>query len=200
MTARLPSLIAITPGDGRPLKPWIEALGRAGLRGLLIREPSLDAPSVEGLVRYSQDRIASVLVHGSCAGHAHLSCSGLHLASHAFGGQRPPKLEGWLGVSTHNALELADAFAGGADYAFLSPVQRPSSKPADRRLLLGVPGFLDITSQRSVYALGGITPTLCTTLMNEGAFGVAVMGDLFGCASPDQAGERLKAYGEAVSD
>jgi thiamine monophosphate synthase len=200
VTARLPSLIAITPGDGRPLKPWIEALGHAGLRGLLIREPSLDAPTLEDLVRYSQDHVASVLVHGGCAGHAHLACSGLHLASHAFLDPLPLKQQGWLGVSTHNAQELEDAFARGADYVFLSPVGKPISKPKDQRQVLGISGFLNIAGRRPVYALGGITPSICATLMNEGAFGVAVMGDLFGCASPDQAEERLKAYGEAVSD
>jgi len=200
VTARLPALIAITPGDGRPLKPWIEALGRAGLPGLLIREPRLDPATLEGLVRCSQDHVASVLVHGSCAGHAHLSCQGLHLASHGFPDPCLPKRQGWLGVSTHSAQELEDAFAGGADYAFLSPVWRPNSKPADPRPNLGISGFLNIAGQRPVYALGGLTPPLFTTLMSEGAFGAAVMGDLFGCASPEQAGDRLKAYGRAVSD
>ena len=200
MTARLPSLIAITPGDGRPLKPWIEALGRAGLRGLLIREPSLDDATLEDLVKCSEDHIASVLVHGGCAGHAHLSCSGLHLASHALAGKRPPDLQGWLGVSTHSTQELEDAFARGADYVFLSPVGKPISKPEDRRQTLGISGFLNIAGRRPVYALGGITPSICASLMNKGAFGAAVMGDLFGRTSPDQAGERLKAYGEAVSD
>lgn len=200
MTARLPSLIAITPGDGRPLKPWIEELGRAGLGGLLIREPSLDAATLEDLVKCSRDHIASVLVHGSCAGHAHLSCSGLHLASHALAGERPANLQGWLGVSTHNTQELEEAFARGADYVFLSPVGKPTSKPEDRRQVLGISGFLNIAGRRPVYALGGINPSSCAALMNKGAFGAAVMGDLFGRTSPGQAGDRLRAYGEAVSD
>ena len=58
-----PTVIAITPGDGRELAPWIRALGEAGLDALVVREPGLPAPQADALVTLAQQHVPEVIVH-----------------------------------------------------------------------------------------------------------------------------------------
>ncbi len=168
----IPALVAITPGDGRDLVPWLEALGAAGLPGVLLREPSLEPRWVAAAVQ----AVPVVWLHWRC---------------------RDPRRYG-LPVheqrqSCHSAAEVDQALASGAAWALLSPVWAPTSKPDDSRPPLGLERFLAVAAERPVIALGGVTPDRYAALRAHGA-SAAVLGDLFGQPDPVAASERLCRY------
>ena len=198
MKAPLPRLLAITPGDGRDLYPWVDALGGAGLQGLLIRELHMEREALEALVTHAERSLECVHVHSACAPGPPLGHRA-HLSWNAFAQEGGSPHPGGFGVSTHTEEEVKAALEAGADYTFLSPVHRPTSKPHDDRPPLGMDMFLRIAKGRPVYALGGITAPVWADLKGKSAFGAAVLGDLFGCDSPQASAERLSAYSAAVS-
>jgi thiamine-phosphate pyrophosphorylase len=183
----LPPLLAITPGDGRPLGPWIDALAGAGLRLLLVREPQLDDAGLRALVERA-GRLLTVVVHAR-----HPAAASTGAGRHVADGH-PPEGPYPRGASCHDGAGLDAAFAGGADYALLSPVWRPTSKPDDTRPTLGLPTFLRLAAGRIVYALGGATPSRLAAVRRRGGHGVAVLGDLFGRPTPGAAARRLATY------
>ncbi len=182
-----PTVIAITPGDGRELAPWIRALGEAGLDALVIREPGLPAPQADALVTLAQQHVPEVIIHARTS--TSVAAQGRHLTAAG-----PQPTEGPWGRSCHSREAVEAALAAGARWAFLSPVWRPTSKPGDRRPVLGLTPFLDIARGRPVYALGGVTPERHHRLMARGGTGSAVLGDLFGQPTPSAAGDRLREY------
>lgn len=187
----LAPVVAITPGDGRDLGPWLAALGAAGLGTVVLREPALGAADYEALAREAVRHVPQVILHArnpAAAALAGRMSLGLHLpATVSLDASRV------FGVSCHDRRDLDAAFARGAAWAFLSPVRSPSSKPDDREPL-GVERFLAAASGRPVWALGGITPDRADLLRARGAAGVAVIGALFGVASPQAAADELRAF------
>jgi len=156
--------------------PWLEALAEAGLPAVLIREPTL---SWVTLRRVSSVPIPHVFVHtkNPHAGQLHLPLHG----------------PGQIGRSCHDEADVDAAFRDGAHYALLSPVWRPTSKPADVRPTLGLTRFLDCAGDRPVFALGGVDTARYHTLRARGAR-AAVSGALFGTASPQHAADVLKGF------
>ncbi len=174
-------LLAITPGDGRDLDPWIESLADAGLRAVLIREPHLGPEAFEDLARRAARRIEEVVLHETNP-HAATTAARLGLRVHH------------RTASAHSAADLDRAFAHGARWALLSPVFRPTSKPDDERPPLGNATFLQWAAGRPVLALGGVTPERHGELLAKGAFGSAVLGALFGAPDPDAAANVLRRF------
>jgi len=90
-----------------------------------------------------------------------------------------------VGRSCHERAGLEAAAAAGADYALLSPVAAPTSKPLTTKPI-GIDGFsrcvqgLDLP----VLALGGVTPDLAAALRRAGAAGLATLGDVLAAADP----------------
>jgi hypothetical protein len=181
----LPALVAITPGDGRDLRPWVDALASAGLPGLLIREVDIGLAPLQTLVRYATTRIRWVWVHGKC-GHVPHQATGEHMPVKPT--SRP------FGRSCHDPAELQHAFRAGATWAFYSPIFPPTSKPNDRRPPIGLLGLEEVAPLGAVYALGGVTPERHAQVVHTGAVGSAVLGDLFGRRSPEEAAARLRDY------
>lgn len=160
---------AVTPDDGRDLVPWLHALHP--FTDVILRESAgdvslwLDACNHAGIRPWLHWRHPRARDRPPC---------GVHLPS----GAPPTSLP--HGRSCHDAESLDRAFAEGAHYALLSPVFRPTSKPADTRPVLGVNQFLALAAGRPVVALGGITPARTRRLQFAGAYGVAVLGAVFG--------------------
>jgi len=171
-----PSLLAITPGDGRDLKPWLIALAAAGLPGVLIREPALGADDLATLAALP---IELVILH---AKNPHAAALGMPLHG-----------PGCAGRSCHDETDVDTALESGAHYALLSPIWRPTSKPGDRRSPLGLERFLRCAKGRPVLALGGVDVARYRALQAHGA-GAAVCGALFGASSPSEAAQRLRAF------
>jgi thiamine monophosphate synthase len=171
-------LLAISPGDGRDLRPWIDALD---IDAILLREPGAE---VAGAAAHAAARHLTVHVHTRCADRP--SADYLHIRATEHTPEHP------FGVSCHSAAELDACFARGASYALLSPVFRPTSKPDDTRTPLGMALFRAAAADRSVYALGGLTDATAFAV-----FGLAVSGFFF-AVPPPEAARRSRALREAL--
>jgi thiamine-phosphate pyrophosphorylase len=84
-----------------------------------------------------------------------------------------------LGVSTHNPAQVIEADKSSADYIAIGPVFGTASKAKPDPVigLEGVRKARKLTSKPLV-AIGGITRTNCTEVIEAGADSVAVISDL----------------------
>jgi thiamine-phosphate pyrophosphorylase len=109
-------------------------------------------------------------------------CDGLHVgqddlspesARGVIGGDR------WLGVSTHNPEQLAEADATSADYLAIGPVFATTSKERPDPVvgLEGVRRARELT-RKPLVAIGGITRANARSVIDAGADSVAVISDL----------------------
>ncbi|MFZ0479776.1 MAG: thiamine phosphate synthase [Terriglobales bacterium] len=85
----------------------------------------------------------------------------------------------WLGVSTHNPEQLAEADKTSADYLAIGPVFATSSKanPDPVVGLEGVRRARELT-RKPLVAIGGITRTNARSVIEAGADAIAVISDL----------------------
>ncbi len=85
----------------------------------------------------------------------------------------------WLGVSTHNPEQLAEADRTSADYLAIGPVFATSSKanPDPVVGLEGVRRARELT-RKPLVAIGGITRANARAVIDAGADAVAVISDL----------------------
>jgi thiamine-phosphate pyrophosphorylase len=85
----------------------------------------------------------------------------------------------WLGVSTHNPEQLAEADKTSADYLAIGPIFATGSKanPDPAVGLEGVRRARELTPKPLV-AIGGITRASARSVINAGADSVAVISDL----------------------
>lgn len=85
-----------------------------------------------------------------------------------------------IGVSTHSLKEAREAEKGGADFVTLGPVYRTPSK-----LKYGTPVGIDVLKKVSaklhtpVFAIGGIKSGRMREVREAGAFGVAMISEVF---------------------
>lgn len=212
------SLLAITPGvppahdDDAHLRlsEACAALSTAGCDRLLLREPELSRPQVEALVDALLQRglpPGEIVLHEKCSGARAIAAArglGLHLRSTSDWKAERERWRGPLGASAHSAAELRAAAEHGLQWAFFSPVARPTSKPGDARPPIGEQAVLDaqrLLPALDVYALGGISPASAARLAAGGARGVAVLGGLFphgAATTPEQARGAAAEYADAV--
>ncbi len=87
--------------------------------------------------------------------------------------------ERWLGISTHNPIQIGGADKTSANYVAIGPVFSTSSKvnPDPVVGLEGVRAARALTSKPLV-AIGGITRGNCRQVIEAGADSVAVISDL----------------------
>jgi thiamine-phosphate pyrophosphorylase len=88
-------------------------------------------------------------------------------------------LDRWLGVSTHNPDQLAEADQTSADYLAIGPVFATSSKEKPDPVvgLEGVQRARQLT-RKPLVAIGGITRANAASVIEAGADSVAVISDL----------------------
>jgi len=88
-------------------------------------------------------------------------------------------LDRWLGVSTHNPEQLAEAGKTSADYLAIGPVFATASKanPDPVVGLEGVRRARELT-RKPLVAIGGITRANARSVIDAGADSVAVISDL----------------------
>ena len=85
----------------------------------------------------------------------------------------------WLGVSTHNPDQLAEADLGTADYLAIGPVF-PTQSKANPDPVIGLEGVRQARAltRKALVAIGGITRENCRLVIEAGADAVAVISDL----------------------
>lgn len=166
-------LVAITPADGRDLRPWIVALAEGGCPGLLIREPDVSNESLIEVLEFAEAHIPWVVLHARHPAARELGRP-LHLPSF---GAAP--LQGIWGRSCHSWWEVERSLDAGAAWVTWSPVWQPTSKPGDPRSPIGIDRFLERAVGHPVLALGGVTAERFGELRSGGAAGAAVLGALF---------------------
>ncbi len=207
--ALIPPLLGISPGDhgcGRTLTWLVQGAVDGGLRAVVLREPHLSrAAYVELARRLSPLFGAGLILHAShpdAIDVASASGWGVHLPGTSEWSGVRARVSGLLGMSCHTAEDLQRAAAEGADYATLSPVFQPLSKPGDVRPTHGTDGLQAVISDTAipVFALGGITDSTAKEVAETGIHGIASMGHLF----PDEADadlteERARALLEAFT-
>lgn len=160
----------------------VASLVTADVHQFLLREPMLPPEAIRVLLDSWSD--LRVILHERCTGAESLAAAhacGLHLCSTTPVGDIRDRFEGLLGVSTHNSDELLKAEAEGADYALLSPLYSPYSKPDDTRLPLGLKRAREAIERVSipVFLLGGVDAHRARDCQETGAYGVAAVGALF---------------------
>ena len=87
--------------------------------------------------------------------------------------------EAWLGVSTHNPAQVAEADLTSANYIAVGPVFQTGSK-ANPDPVIGLEGVRRARSltRKPLVAIGGITRANCREVISAGADSVAVISDL----------------------
>ncbi len=204
-----PTLLALTPGrlsqgDRAGLERLVasvDAAVRAGLRGVLVREPAL----ADGDFLELAERLRTILSSpGAWLGlhdRPHLATSvgaeGVHLGYRSLPPGAARRVCGSgvaLGLSTH----MGDDPQGflGVDYRFFGPLRETPSK----RGILEPTGFEELARQTCapppLWALGGLEPADGPRVLECGARGLAVLGGILGSGDPARG---TRAYLEALA-
>ena len=107
---------------------------------------------------------------------------GLHVGQDDLSPDAARKILGsarWLGVSTHNPEQLAEADLTSADYLAIGPIFATVSK-ADPDPVVGLEGVRQARklTGKPLVAIGGITRANARSVIEAGADAVAVISDL----------------------
>lgn len=182
---RLPPHYLITPADvlEAGYDTWLERIAAAIVAGqtlIQLRLPRWTTDRIHNLVcdllPWAHRHGADLLLNGDIEG-ARMLGVGVHLTS----GQlatlqgRPLPFSQRVGVSCHDAFQLAQSAAIEADFATLSPVAVTTSHPAATTAPLGWSRFQTMASSAAlpVYALGGMALAHLELARQHDAQGVA---------------------------
>jgi thiamine-phosphate diphosphorylase len=202
--ALIPRVIGISPGaDGTPrdIQSFAEAASRGGMDGLILRETQLSERQLVSLARQLAPWLGAGLIlharHPAAIEIAAAAGWGLHLPSDMDPTRLRDQIRGPLGMSCHSVEALLAAATAGCDYALLSPIFPPRSKPDDTREALGTALLGQATAALGmpIIALGGITVSRAAACIAAGAHGIASMGGLFG---PEMSPEETQAAAQAL--
>jgi len=183
----LPPLLGISHAESLGIDTFLARLDVAlhnGLRLIQLRDKTLPEQVrlqlARETVRRARPHGARVLVNGSLELAKAANADGVHLDSSAAArltarpdcGNPDSFL---LGVSCHDAAELAHAVAIGADYALLSPVLPTLTHPGAATLGWDRFSALAAGSPIPVYGLGGLGRDDVALAQSHGAHGVALL-------------------------
>lgn len=186
---------------GRPLVDVLAQALAGGIGAVQVRERGLPAGELLALalqlreltLRYDaalliNDRIDVALACGA---------DGVHLPASSFSIADARALMGanrLVGVSAHSVADVIAANAAGADFLVFGPVYETPSKRS-----YGPPaGLANLreaarASELPVLAIGGITPSRVSEVLQAGAAGVALIRAILGAADPEVAARQLVA-------
>ncbi len=182
---RLPDRYLITPplppGATDALLHGIEHACGKGIRLIQLRQPGWSREHVALAARAARDTCrahgAQLLLNGDWQLAAILGLDGVHLPARiaASLSQRPLPSDRWVGVSCHDAAELAHAARIGADFATLSPVYETPNHPDSTPL--GWERFAELVAEATlpVFALGGLESDDIDAARMSGAQGIAAV-------------------------
>jgi len=203
----LPRLVALSPGGLAPgdllgFLARVERALRAGLPGLLLREPALSDRETlrfgRALATLRSETRPWLALHDRAHLAAELDFDAVHLS---FRSLPAAELRPWLdariavGLSTHAGDEPASW--QGADYVFHGPLRATPAKPRPVEPV-GLDGLARACARAAcpVLALGGVTPADVPQLLVRGVHGVATLSGLLGAEDPERATQAwLEALG-----
>ena len=153
-------------------REWIERVSPYGARIIINDRADVAVLSGAGGVHVGQEDLPVEAARRICGG----SC--------------------WVGVSTHNLIQLRQAADSSADYIALGPVFATSSK-VNPDPVVGLDFIRQARSltQKPLVAIGGITIESAAQIFRAGADSVAVIRDLV--SAPDPAC-RAREYAEVA--
>jgi 8-oxo-dGTP diphosphatase len=178
----LPPVLGISHAESLGVDTFLARLDIAlhnGLRLIQLRDKTLPEETRLQLARETVRRAhlhgARVLVNGSLELSHAAGADGVHLDSSAAVklGARPDC--DWVGVSCHDAAELAHAAAIEADFALLSPVLPTLTHPGAATLGWDTFSALAAASPIPIYGLGGLEHDDVVLAQSHGAHGVALL-------------------------
>jgi len=186
---RLPPRCLVTPefapAQADELLAGIERACARGIGLIQLRQPHWPLDALAAVARRAlaacHAQGARLLLNADARLAAILGLDGVHLPARAAAAltQRPLPRDRWVGVSCHDAAELAHAAAIGADFATLSPVFETASHPGAQAL--GWERFEELVDDVAipVYALGGLEPDDIDAAQMAGAQGIAAIRGLW---------------------
>lgn len=97
-----------------------------------------------------------------------------------------------IGVSTHSLKEAKEAEKAGADFITLGPIYRTPSK-LKYGSPLGIEMLRKVTKevQLPVFAIGGVKAKRINDLIDAGAYGVAMISEIFGASNIQEKAKEL---------
>jgi thiamine-phosphate pyrophosphorylase len=172
-------------GDTKSLLVAAESLASAGCTLLQYRNKSNNARQIlehSRELRNSLPTSIKLIMNDRADLCLAAGFDGVHIGQDDLSPESARKIIGpnrWLGVSTHNPEQLAEAGQTSADYLAIGPVFATSSKERPDPVvgLEGVRRARQLTSKPLV-AIGGITRTNAASVIEAGADSVAVISDL----------------------
>lgn len=182
---RLPDRYLITPAldpsQGDAVMNGIERACRRGIRLIQLRLPGWPLERLAPLARRARNLAqtygARLLINSDWRLAGVLGLDGVHLPAPLAASltERPLPKERWLGVSCHNAAELAHAMRIGADFATLSPIYETPDHPESAPL--GWAHFADLVADATlpVFGLGGLEADDLDAGRMSGAQGIAAI-------------------------
>jgi 8-oxo-dGTP diphosphatase len=178
----LPPLLGITHAESLGVDTFLARLDIAlanGLRLIQLRDKTLPEDARLALARETVRRAhrygARVLVNGTLELARATGADGVHLDSTAAAKLTAHPDCSWVGVSCHDAAELAHAAAIEADFALLSPVLPTLTHPGAATLGWDTFSALAAASPIPVYGLGGLGHDDVALAQSHGAHGVALL-------------------------
>jgi 8-oxo-dGTP diphosphatase len=178
----LPPVLGISHAESLGVDTFLARLDVAlhnGLRLIQLRDKTLPEDTRLALARETVRRAhphgARVLINGSLEMALATGADGVHLDSSAAARLKVRPDCAWVGVSCHDASELAHAGAIEADFALLSPVLPTQTHPGAATLGWVTFSELAAASPIPVYGLGGLGRDDVALAQSHGAHGVALL-------------------------
>ena len=178
----LPAVLGISHAESLGVDTFLARLDVAlanGLRLIQLSDKTLPDEVRLHLARATVRRAhlhgARVLVNGPLELARAAGADGVHLDSAAAAQLTARPDCDWMGVSCHDAGELAHAAALGADFALLSPVLPTLTHPGAATLGWEAFSALAAVSPIPVYGLGGLGRDDVALAQSHGAHGVALL-------------------------
>jgi thiamine-phosphate pyrophosphorylase len=199
MTARrehaiaLAGLYVILDPSVRPERPLMDVLNAAAAGGVRLfqyrnKTASMkDAFAEAGPLRQRARELGVLfLINDRCDLALATEADGVHLGQTDLPYRDARQLLGperYIGLSTHNAVQVAEAERMRPDYIGFGPIFTPASK-TDHDPVVGLEGLRYIRTLTSVpvFAIGGIQPGHVRDLLDAGANGIAVIAAVCGAA------------------
>ena len=186
----------------------VEEAMEGGLRAVQLREK--DLPGIE-LFRLAErmraltaKRGARLLINDRADVALAVGADGVHLGTASIPASVARTLLGkgaLIGCSTHNAEELSEAAAGGADFVTFGPVYPTPSKAAYGPPV-GVAALAGACRGASVpvFALGGVKAGNVAEVIGAGAFGIAMISEIVAAPDPRRAvADLISRFGKSRS-